>query len=90
MLFGSSKPRVGKEEFSRVLSNLSAKGFTQREREDLQKIFRADMYETSELEQGIDTKEIEAAITWMRTNPSKHTFSTEQISLLEQELRNKL
>lgn len=89
-LFGTSKPKVSKEEFREACNFLSVKGFDEREINEVKKIFRADLEESSEYERGIDQKEIEQAMKWMREHTSSHCLSTSKIQILEEILKKKL
>jgi len=53
-------------------------------------IFRADLNEPSQYESGIDAKEIERGIKWMRANKRSHFISEGKIDILEDVLKAKL
>ena len=89
-LFGPSKKTVSQEEFKDLLSLLYSKGFSKYEREEVEKIFRGDLYESSDYERGIDAKEIENAIQWMRKHMSNHNIPSQKVDLLEELLQKKL
>lgn len=89
-LFGFTKKKVSKLEFKQVRILLHRKGFSSREINEVAMIFRADLNEQSEYERGIDRKEIENAVKWMRKNKSKHILSDRQIDIVEKVLISKL
>jgi predicted lipase len=76
--FSSDAPkRVTKEEWKEIRSNLYGK-LDEREREELEKFFRADLDESG-IEQGISRAEFDAGMTWLKANMKKHIF--EEIDL---------
>ncbi len=78
--FSSDTPkRVTKEEWKEIRSNLYGK-LDEREREELEKFFRADLDELG-IEQGISRAEFEASMTWLKVNMKKHAF--EETDLVE-------
>ncbi len=87
-LFGSSKKSVSDNEFSDVRSRLYGKGFSDTQINDVKKIFRGDMAESTE--SGIDTAEIKKGIEWMKKNMGSHSLSAEKIGILEKELNEEL
>lgn len=91
-LFGPTPPpRVTPEEFkSKVQSQLYVHGFSQKERDEVEKIFLADLYESKEEDKGIDGQEIEARVEWLKNNIGHHLLSAEKISSLETVLKNSL
>ena len=92
IIFGSSKPRVTDQEYKKVKSQLYMEGFTQRERNKVDEIFKPDYYETATASHPrcLEPKEIAARIKWMRENPSKHGFSPNRIDEIEQEMKKRL
>ncbi|MFA6227111.1 MAG: hypothetical protein WC631_01345 [Candidatus Paceibacterota bacterium] len=81
-----TKPRVTKEEFQKVRGSLSANGFTLKEINRVEEIFRGDMYEEREKDKGVDEFELQNTIAWMRANMSKHNLSEPKIAILEREM----
>jgi hypothetical protein len=81
-----TKPRVTKEEFQKVRSALSANGFTMKELDQVEEIFRGDMDDERDIDKGIDEFELKDAIAWMRTHESIHHISSDKISILEKEM----
>jgi hypothetical protein len=69
---------------------LSANGFSARELDEVEEIFRGDMDEERDFDKGIDEKEIEKAIAWMKENENIHKISQSKIDILERELRERL
>jgi response regulator of citrate/malate metabolism len=90
IFFSNTKPRITKEEFQKVRSSLSANGFSARELDEVEEIFRGDMDEERDFDKGIDEKEIEKAIAWMKENENIHKISQSKIDILERELRERL
>lgn len=89
-IFGSSKKIISHTEFKELQSELYSKGFTKNEREEVEKIFRGDLHESSEYERGIDAGEIENALKWMRENMKKHDIPSQKVDILEELLKEKL
>jgi hypothetical protein len=89
-LFGSTKKKVSKLEFKQVRTLLHHKGFSSREIDEVEMIFRADLNEPSQYEQGIDANEIDRGIKWMKSNKRSHFLSEGKIEILEDVLRGKL
>jgi len=81
--------RVSKNEFHEVRNSLRYKGFSDRDVGEVEKLFRGDMHESGD-HSGIDTKEIEGGLKWMRENMSKHKLSEKKINTLEESLKKKL
>ncbi|USN87518.1 MAG: hypothetical protein H6779_03840 [Candidatus Nomurabacteria bacterium] len=82
MFFFSSKPkRVTKEEWEKIRINLYGK-LDERERNELEKFFRADLYEEGR-ESGITRAEFEAGMAWLRANPRKHEFEENDLEQIE-------
>lgn len=91
-LFGSSKPTISKREFQKeVRGHLFAKGFTSKELNEIEEIFRGDLEDKSSSSEfvGITKEEAEAGIAWMRKNQGIHKLSEKKIDELE-EVLNKL
>ena len=53
----------------------------------LSMIFRADLDEPESEQQGIDEKELERGIEWMRENKSVHRISDSKIDIFEEEAK---
>jgi len=89
-IFGPNPPpRVTPREFERkVLPQLYANSFSTRERNEVEKIFQADLDEERDIEIGIDSGELERRVQWLRGNLGKHELSEEKIEKLEEILRN--
>jgi hypothetical protein len=89
---GSSKPRVTEKEYKKVKGDLYAEGFSKRERNKVDEIFKADYYEkpTDAHPRGLEKGEIEARIKWMRENKSKHNLSDKDIDAVEASLTKRL
>ena len=88
--FFNTKPKVAKEEFKKIGSYLYSIGFTRKELERVKEIFRSDIDESQNYEQGISNEEIDKGIQWMRTNPNVHHIPMQKIDILEKALKSKL
>jgi actin-like ATPase involved in cell morphogenesis len=84
------KLRVTEKEWQKVRSELAGHNFTEKERDRVEEIFRADMYEEKEKEKGISEEEINKGIAWMREHVDEHHISETKIDILERELRSRL
>ena len=89
-MFGPSKKIVSNGEFDDLMSDLHSQGFTKSEREEVEKIFRGDLHESSTSERGIDSVEIENALKWIRANMSNHDIPTKKVDILEEALKDYL
>ncbi|OHA84958.1 MAG: hypothetical protein A2408_02765 [Candidatus Yonathbacteria bacterium RIFOXYC1_FULL_52_10] len=88
--FEDSKPKISKREFEEARSALAGKGFSEREILEVQKIFRADLNDVREDDRGIDGKELDAALLWMREHIGEHAVSEKKLDILEAVLRKRL
>lgn len=89
-IFGPNKKYVSRNEFQEVRSLLRAKGFDKKKTDEVETFFRGDLHEHEPGHIGIDKKEIENGITWLRENKEKHSFSDAQIDTIEEALNKKL
>jgi hypothetical protein len=81
-LFFDDKPkRVTKEEMKEIMHNLYGK-LDEKERIEVEKLFRADLYEPG-LEEGVSRLEYEAVMRWLEANPKKHVFEADDIALIK-------
>ena len=83
------KPKITAKELKEVRQVLASRNFTQQQRDRVEEIFLGDMDEEDE-KKGIDARELEERIKWMRSHKSRHGFSDSQIDLIEQELQERL
>ena len=79
--FSSAPKRVTKEEMKEIMSNLYGK-LEENERVEIEKIFRADLYETG-VESGISQNEYDAEMKWLEENKSKHVLEEQDITLVK-------
>lgn len=88
-LFGPTPPpRVTPDEFrNKVVSQLYVHGFSQKERDEVAKIFEADMHEQRDIDVGIDADELGRRIMWLKQNIGHHLLSAEKIDILEKVLK---
>lgn len=92
ILFGTPKKRVTEKEYKKVKADLYTEGLTKKEREKVDEIFKSDFYEKSTLTQpcGLETHEIDARITWMKENKTKHGLSDKEIDGIERAMKKRL
>ena len=83
------KPHISKRSFKQVKINLRKKGFSKKEIDKIEQIFRGDI-EESGAHIGIDRSELEKGVNWMRRNPASHGIPKRKIDVLEQELKRKI
>jgi len=89
-LFFDSKPRVSKDEFKKkVLPALSSE-LSHREIKHLEGLFEGDMHEPGRWEKGVDKKEIEGKMKWLRGNKRYHSFSDQEIDKIEDVMKRHL
>ena len=88
--FSDSKPKITEEEFKKIRAHLYNTGFTSEQLDKIEGIFRGDMYEDNESDNGIDEKELVRAIKWMREHMDIHNISEQKIDILEEEMKKAL
>lgn len=79
--FSSAPKRVTKEEWKEISVSLYGK-LDERERDELEKFFRADLEEAGD-EVGITKEEFEAGMLWLRKNMSKHPLEESDLKEVE-------
>jgi hypothetical protein len=80
-LFSADTPkRISKEEWQEVMSDVYGK-LDEKERIELEKFFRADLYETG-VEEGITQAEFDAGLAWLRANPTKHELDAADLEVI--------
>ncbi len=88
-LFDSGNPkRVTKEEWERIIQSVYGK-LDEKERIELEKFFRADLFEPGE-EYGISAIEFATGMEWLRNNMKKHEFELADLELIEKQFREHL
>ena len=81
-IFDPAKPkRVSQDEFKIIMEGLYGK-LEEAERIEVEKLFRADLYEPG-IEEGISQPEFESAIAWLKENRSKHVLEESDIAVIE-------
>jgi len=81
-LFSSNVPkRVTKEEMKDIMHNLYGK-LDEAERVEVEKLFRADLFETG-IESGITRTEFDSAMAWLEGNKRKHVLEDSDIDLIK-------
>jgi hypothetical protein len=80
--FGPTPPkRITESEFKLLMSKLYSK-LDEKERFEVEKLFRGDLYEPS-IDAGISQVEFDSAVTWLRENMKKHVLEESDIEYLE-------
>ncbi|MFA5652376.1 MAG: hypothetical protein WC933_03345 [Candidatus Paceibacterota bacterium] len=83
----SSKPKITKEEWKKVRSNLiGSHNFTTKELEEIEEVFRGDIDEPRDIDKGIDSEELVKGIQYMRQHINLHHISLAKIDILEIEM----
>jgi hypothetical protein len=83
------KPHISKRDFKQIKIKLRKKGFSKREIDKVEQIFRGDIEESGP-QIGIDRGELEKGINWMRRNKASHGIPERKINILEEELKRKI
>jgi len=81
---------VSEREFKRIRSNLRRMGLSRDHVSEVDKIFHGDLSDRNGGYRGIDEREIERGIEWMRENKSSHNLSDSHIDTIEEELTKNL
>lgn len=81
------KLKVSEKEFSDAISALYAKGFNSSEVEKVKQSFRGDLHEIGKDQPGIDPRELENGLNYMRKN---RTLPEHKIIILEEQLKKRL
>jgi hypothetical protein len=89
MIFFKSNPNISKKEFRQICAGLKRKGFNRRKIKEIEQTFLGDLNEKG-LQEGIDKKELEERISWMRKNARFLRIPKEEIDILEKELKENL
>jgi len=84
-----SKPKITPKEFDRAMGKLYSDGLTKHDRNDVRKIFGADLFEEGR-QRGITSDEIETRMKYAREHKSEHSLSEEQLKKVESTLKGKL
>ncbi|NCT01814.1 hypothetical protein GW766_00980 [Candidatus Parcubacteria bacterium] len=79
--FDNTPKRVTKEEMREIMQKLYGK-LDAVERIEVEKLFRNDLVEPG-IEAGVTKVELDAALSWLRTNPRKHVLEENDILLIE-------
>jgi hypothetical protein len=84
----SSKPRVTGKEYIKAKGELRNKGFNSIQIANVDKFFAPEfnIAATPSHPKGLEKKEIDARIKWMREHKSKHSFDDKQIDEIEESL----
>jgi hypothetical protein len=85
----SYKPNVSKKEFRKVCADLRKEGFNLRQIKEVEQTFLGDIKEKGS-QRGIDEKEIEKGIGWMKENKDFLRIEEEKIDFLEKRMREEL
>jgi hypothetical protein len=91
IFFSDRKPRVTKDEWKKKVRNgLFGRGLKEKEINYVEGLFSSDMSESEARQGGIQEGEIDNHIAWLKANPHLHTLNSEQISIVEEELKKRL
>lgn len=90
IFWNTTKPHVSQKEFQKTLSELYSKGFTHSEIDKIKEIFLGNFNQSNSEDKGIDKKELEKMIAWLREHKSVHGISDNHINILETELLERI
>lgn len=86
-----SKPKVTQREFKKkVRTELYDSGIPARKLNQLEGFLRGDLEGSTIVRRGIDSRELENSVKWLKENPGKHQFSSDQVERIEKSLRKNL
>jgi hypothetical protein len=88
-LFGDYKPKISKNEFSEVRSTLR-ESMSKGDVDKVEYILRGSLDERQSTEKGIDKKELEKAMTYIKSKQSQLGFSNDKIEKIEKTLNDYL
>lgn len=81
-----NKPKVTAYELQKVRSHLYSEGFSQRDLAEFDKIFSSALASN----EGVDIKELENTIRWLREHSSQTTLSSDQIDQIEAAMEKRI
>ena len=91
IFFDDPKPAITPLEWKKVRDNLySEHHFTTKELDEVEEIFRGNMYEERKIDMGINADELVKGIQYMRQHINLHHISLEKINALETEMVKQL
>lgn len=85
---GDAPKRVTKEEWVEIMENIYGE-LDEREKIDLEKFFRADLFEEGK-EAGITAAEFAVGMTWLREHTDRHEFEASDLDLIEKQFAKHL
>ncbi len=86
--FTTAPKKVTRKEMKLIINNLYGK-LDFKERIEVEKLFRADLYEEG-VESGISQVEFDFAIKWLEDNKSKHVLENDDIRLIKKYFKKHL
>jgi hypothetical protein len=89
-LFSSNKPKVTKDEFKKVCTDLYYKGWNHRELDLLRSFFDSSLNENREEERGLDAAEILQGVTQLRERDEIYHINEQKLKALEDVLKKYL
>ena len=87
-----SKPKVTAHEFkTKVRHELYSQGWSSRQIDNVSSVLHGYMNEDSNtVEHGMDAKEVENVIKYLKTNPGENTYSERELKILHETLKKHL
>ena len=86
----ASKPHVSKEEFHKARNELYGQGFSHKQLDQVDMVFRGDFDETRKEDKFLSHNEIDKGIQWLKDNKGHHDIDEHKIDILEKTLKRKL
>ena len=88
-IFDPHKPKVSEKELKEARTELRHDGLTARDVDDMSNILAGSLHEHG-IDHGVDKKELERALDYMKEHPNAHHLSKSQLAKVEKELKKKL
>lgn len=85
--FSDTPKRVNLEEFKKVRAHLASSGMSHQEIDKVENIFHGDLNEANNNQKGIDAKELDQTIKWMKENRHNHNLSDKDMKLVEETMK---
>ena len=83
IFFSDSKPKITKDEFKNVCSDLYYKGWSHKDIELLRSFFDSSLNEARESDRGLDALEIQQGINNLRDHEGVYSLSEKKLEILE-------
>lgn len=88
--FSDNKPKVTKDEFKKVCTDLYYKGWNHKELDLLRSFFDSSLNESREAEIGLDAAEILQGVTQLREHDEVYHINEQKLKALEEVLKKYL